>query len=151
MKTLLLAFLSLYSTCCVMDKDYPLFVQNNTSGAIQASINEGGEFGPLYPDTLLPNSKVRLSLPIPSDQKLAVAGGTATWASVFATKFPSDTLSLFIYDSDTLATYDWPAVRSGYKILGRFDLSLSDLERLGYVVKYPPDASMTGIKSFIRY
>ena len=44
---------------------------------------------------------------------------------------------LFIFSSDTLTKYGFSEIRSGYRILKRYDLSRQDLERLSYLVQYP--------------
>jgi hypothetical protein len=41
----------------------------------------------------------------------------------------SDTLSFFIFSSDTLNKYPWDSIRSNYMILQRYDLSLTDLAK----------------------
>ena len=58
------------------------------------------------------------------------------WEELFP-ELPSDTLSVFIFSSDTLQKYDWEKVKDDYNILKRYDLSHQDLENLGWVVKYP--------------
>lgn len=63
----------------------------------------------------------------------------------------SDTLNLFIFCYDTLVKYDWDVIRSKYKILKRYDLSLEDLKRLNWIVTYPPTEAMKNIKQFPPY
>ncbi|NLL27401.1 MAG: hypothetical protein GX259_01250 [Bacteroidales bacterium] len=58
------------------------------------------------------------------------------WEKVFK-KLPKDTLSIFIFDSDTLAKYSWDRIRSDYNILKRYDLSLKDLETQNWTISYP--------------
>ncbi len=61
---------------------------------------------------------------------------------------PNDTLSIFIFHSDTVSSYPWQTIRTEYKILKRYDLSIADLERLNYKVSYPPDNRMENVKMY---
>ena len=88
----------------------------------------------LYPDTLLPITKPFYGASRPND--FAYIDSKADWPDVF-TKLPKDTLSIFILNSDTVITYNWDIIRSQYKILKRYDLSLQDLKNRNFVVTYP--------------
>ncbi|HNB11084.1 MAG TPA: hypothetical protein PK754_16140, partial [bacterium] len=50
---------------------------------------------------------------------------------------PAETLMIFIFDADTLDQVPWEKVRSEYKILRRYDLSLQDLKDRDWKVVYP--------------
>ena len=58
------------------------------------------------------------------------------------------TVSLYIYNPDTLAKYKWQQIIDDYNILKRYDLILGDLQRLDFKVAYPPDAGMEGIQMY---
>ena len=64
---------------------------------------------------------------------------------------PKDTLSIFIFSTDTLNKYSWEEVRRDYKILRRYDLSIQDLELLDYKVYYPPTPAMSRMKMYPKY
>ena len=46
-------------------------------------------------------------------------------------------LMVFFFDRDTILHYSWEEVRADYKVLRRYDLSLSDLEAMDWTVEYP--------------
>ncbi len=52
-------------------------------------------------------------------------------------KNPSKKLCIFIFNGDTIDSYPWSKVRSDYKILKRYDVSLQDIENMGDIVEYP--------------
>lgn len=100
-----------------------------------------------YPDTTLLNeSAVAAVEPVPSNEQRSI--GLSWEYTDFFHYLPSDTLSIFIFDSDVYENTDWSEIRDNYNILKRYDLSLGDLERLKYVLTYPPDASMDGVRMY---
>lgn len=87
-----------------------------------------------YPDTIIPDTY---------EKRYGVSAGSKRpfdskekWEVVFD-KLPADTLSIFIFSSDTLDTYDWQTIRSGYKIMKRYDVSLDDLKQNQWIITYP--------------
>lgn len=137
----------LLSNSCKDDKfngyDNRLSIRNNSIESIY--------FGPAYsyPDTSLYGQGV---VPTSSTITYQVKAGETAKLSInccwedLIEDLSSDTLMIFIYDTDTLDRFPWEEVQSDYKILQRYDLSLGDLERLNFTVTYPPDATMVGVK-----
>ncbi|MBI4649585.1 MAG: hypothetical protein HY738_24045 [Bacteroidia bacterium] len=87
-----------------------------------------------YPDTIIPDTYNKIK---------GVSSGSRSpydshekWEKVFET-LPADTLSIFIFNGDTMATNDWQTIRSGYKIAKRYDLSLGDLQQSDWTITYP--------------
>jgi len=64
---------------------------------------------------------------------------------------PTDTMSIFFFDPDTLAKYDWSIIREEYKILVRYDLSHDNLRELKWCVCYPPTEAMQNMKMYPPY
>ena len=58
-----------------------------------------------------------------------------TWEQYFE-GLPCDTLSIFIFHTDTLNKYSWEEVRKGNMLLRRYDLGVEDVKRMGELV-YP--------------
>ncbi len=106
-----------------------LNVNNQTSRGLIINISEA------YPDTSIPlnNSKM---FGVPPGSKTGKVFKGKKWSDVFA-RTPKDTLSVFLFSSDTVVVYSWDEIRSGYKVLKRFDLSQQDLEAMNYTVTYP--------------
>jgi len=50
---------------------------------------------------------------------------------------PSDTISMYILSKDTIDKYSWDLIRSGNRILKRYDLSIKDLEKQNWTITYP--------------
>jgi hypothetical protein len=69
--------------------------------------------------------------------------------------FPNDTISIYLFNKDTVDMYDWEIVQRDYKILQRYDLSLADIyalkEKNGPVITYPPDERMKNMKMYPPY
>lgn len=131
-----------------MDRDYPLYVLNESNHSIKVYFNDDANHSALYPDTLISDFEDRLSIEIPIGGKKSVAGGDATWENIFEVSAPSDTLSLFVFHTDTLSKYNWDVIRNQYKILKRYDISLADLRQIDFTITYPPDSSMEGIQMY---
>ena len=62
-----------------------------------------------------------------------------------------DTLIIFVFNSDTLATYGWENVKDDYLISQRYDLSLNDLKRMNWHLSFPPTEEMRNIKMWPPY
>jgi hypothetical protein len=84
----------------------------------------------------------------PSEAKQRRGGrmrNPSTWATfapgsgpaLFTRRGYTDTLSIYVFDTDTLNTYDWVKVKVGYKVLKRYDLSLDDLKQMNWTITYP--------------
>ncbi len=125
-----------------MDYSYPLSVKNNSNHSIHLYINDNENFVSIYPDTIISNFSERISQQILSKETKDIAGGSASWESIFRISVPSDTLSIFVIHSDSLNKYSWNEIRNNYEVLKRFDFSLQDLEDLNYLIDYPAGSSM---------
>jgi hypothetical protein len=88
-----------------------------------------------YPDTTIPDDFGRIIRVQPNEKRYCEFRG-GSFDYVFK-QLPADTLTIFIFSSDTIATKNWQEIRSGYKILRRYDLSQADIERLDNTITYP--------------
>jgi len=104
------------------------------------------EYGILYPDTTLPKKNPK-SYKINKEWHFSLAYNEN---ALFA-MFPTDTMSIFFFDPDTLAKYDWKIIREEYKILVRYDFSHNDLKKLNWRIDYPPTEAMQDMKMFPPY
>ena len=126
----LLVLLSIVPSCkdFPLDRVYSFWIENKSDDLIYFLVSYS------YPDTIIPDSY---------DKIKGVSVGSKTpydsddpWEEVFD-ELPSDTLSIFIFNRDTLKTYNWQEIREGYKILKRFDISYDDLKQNKWIVTYP--------------
>ncbi len=107
---------------------YSIKIVNNTSTRLNCS------YGDAYPDTSLPLNYPYIIHILPND--FHNFNSSKKWESVVA-EAPSDTLSFFIFNSDTLNAFPWAQIRNEYKILKRYDLSIQDLQSTNYTITYP--------------
>lgn len=125
---------SLLSSQCEMDKSYIIRLINNSEHDIGYYFAMGGQYGTYYPDSLPITNNY-----IVYDMSKEIASGYEShleWEKVFLA-FPKDTMSVFIFHTDTLNKYTWEDVRNGYMVLKRYDLSLDDLKRINFTITYP--------------
>lgn len=152
MRTIIFYIILCTQSCekIAMDRDFPLYFQNNANHSVKGYLNDDEYYMALYPDTVISDFEERLGM-IESNEKARIAGGSATWESIYEVSVPNDTISIFIFHPDTLALYDWEIIRTGYKALRRYDLSLQDLNQLNFIVPYPPSPEMAGMKMWPPY
>lgn len=118
-----------------MDKKYAVYLLNNAEHSIGCYFGLGGNFGTLYPDTLLPVSNQYIITEIKPGSKYIYDSGIE-WEEIYS-KLPQDTMSVFIFHTDTLKNDSWEEIRGNYKVLKRYDLSLDDLKRMNWTITYP--------------
>jgi hypothetical protein len=110
------------------DWETVIWVENKSSIPVHFVFSE------TYPDTSLPKTWGYVNNLPPKDKKYAEFG-RRTYNEIFKS-LPADTLSLFIISSDTLAKYTWDEIKSGYKILKRYEISKADLGRYKNTITY---------------
>ncbi|MCQ2065689.1 MAG: hypothetical protein MJY66_07510 [Bacteroidaceae bacterium] len=93
--------------------------------------------GATYPDTLLPPDDLKKYVHKPSILPHSCTYIEVSEKSELIERFGSDSLMIFIFSTDTLNTYSWEEIRSGYKILRRFDFNVHDLDSLEWTLTYP--------------
>ena len=130
---------------------HPLYIVNNSNDTLKIYFNDDKDHRSVYPDTLITNFENRIIFedypPLSGKLEITAVG---SWKKSFKIHTIQDTMSIFVFHSDTLARYSWREIRRDYKVLARYDLSLEDLERLDFELSYPPDSRMQGIKMYPR-
>src|SRR5690606_22324054 len=96
-----------------------------------------------YPDTILPVTRPCLRR-LPKETNFYV-DSWVPWDKVFG-KLPADTLSIYYISHTVYENEKWDSIRIQRKILQRYDLSLYDLQKLGFSVYYPPTEAMRNMK-----
>jgi hypothetical protein len=117
-----------------MDYSYEINLVNKSGHSIGYYFATGGKYGTYYPDSLPETNNY-----IVYDISKVIRPGYEShlnWEKFFQT-LPKDTLSVFIFHTDTLNKYSWEQVRDGYKISKRYDLSLEDLKQRNWTIMYP--------------
>ena len=117
----------------LINKKYGFDIKNNSEYPINYYVaGLGMEF--IYPDTTLLSKEPSMPL---VNQGESLFWGTSYKLEDFFKELPNDTLSVYIFISDTIARYNWTTIRSEYKVSKRYDLSLSDLKKSNFVIIYP--------------
>lgn len=127
MKILFIVLLVLCNVGCdkLISGVYYIKVQNNTTDTIQFYASY------IYPDTAISDKKPSLTMAYPS--KYSYWDSKEKWEDIVS----SDTISMFIFSKDTVDKYSWDLIRSGNKIMKRYDLSIKDLEKQNWTITYP--------------
>ncbi len=120
---------------CESYERYVVYVENKANYSIGCYFALGGDSGTVYPDTMLPISNLYVAKEIKANSTYFKYSGIK-WEEIFE-ELPQDTLSVFIFHTDTLKKYSWEEIRDDYKILKRYDLSLEDLEETDFMITYP--------------
>jgi len=125
-RVLVIMLILIMSQSCeyLVDHVYFIEVQNNSDVAVRCYASYS------YPDTSLDLTKPRLQLINP--KSYTKIDSKEKWYKVL----PNDTLEIFIISEDTLIKYSWDLIKSDYKILKRFDLSVKDIEQMSSTVIY---------------
>jgi len=125
---------------------YRITVSNNGSDTVYFYENsEGGAFH--YPDTTIQTSQP--SALVRPGRKFYGIDSRTEWETIVQ-NLPADTLSFFFFDSITVKTNSWESIRSNYLVRYRYDLSIQDLQNLGFDVPVPPSTSMQGMKVYAK-
>ncbi len=131
-KILILLFILTTTVSCEdnhpFERVYRFWVENKSDKPVYFLVSF------TYPDTTIPDTYNEIRQvspgtknPFDSDKK---------WEEVFK-ELPADTLSVFIFNSDTINNTTWEEIRSGYKILKRYDVSIDDLKNSSWIISYP--------------
>jgi len=128
------------------DKSYDIQIDNNSNKTIKVYLALERAF--IYPDTLIEKEMPAKGFRTINPNRSTYFDSRITWQEIYNKYLPSDTLSIYIFDADTINSYDWQTIRKEYKILSRYDLSLDNLKYLGYRIAYPIDNRMNGIKMY---
>jgi hypothetical protein len=150
-KTILYSFvISIFFICakCEHESLYIIKFINESEYSIGYYFAAGGIYGTYYPDSL-PNQNDYIVYEMNKEIQSGI-GSHLPWNQFF-NNLPHDTLSVFIFHTDTLNLYSWYEVRDGYKVLKRYDLSLQDVYDLNYEIYYPPNEKMKNIKMYPPY
>jgi hypothetical protein len=131
-----MVLLAICSQCeLAMDYSYGIDLVNNSGHSIGYYFADGGKYGTFYPDSL-PETNDYIMYDINKVVRPGFEQHYKSWEKFFQ-NLPYDTLSVFIFHTDTLNKYTWGEVRSGYMILKRYDLSLEDLREMEFKIIYP--------------
>ena len=141
--------LLLISGSCHDEKEgYKLRINNLTDKSIYV------EWTTSYPDTSL----ITVTNPTYNPSITKVEANTLQRSiyrnaskGLFSLQGKIEKLSVFIFDAETLETTPWDIVQSKSLVLQRYDLTLEELERLKWIIPYPPTSAMKDVEMYPRY
>jgi hypothetical protein len=138
----------IYTLGCkdVLEQSYALKVVNNSETSIGLYFDVFFAGDPVFPDTSLPGANQYVFDDIESGN-LYIYDISRPFEDIYKIR-GVDTISMFFFDNDTLAKYDWSEIRSGYRILKRYDLSLQDLENRNFIIEYPLNPNLGPIEQW---
>jgi hypothetical protein len=139
----------------IMDRYVPLDIANESEFIICSYVPLIGRIGGIYPDTTLSFDNKNIGYTTNPNEIAHRSVGSISreqWIS----SFPKDTVSIYIFNKDTLDVYSWQVIQQNYKILQRYDLSLEDINNLKDkygipVIAYPPNEKMKNMKMYPPY
>lgn len=114
-------------------KQYGFDIRNNSNNSIKYYVAALG-MEHIYPDTaLLSSNPPMVTIPMGESR----FWGVGFKLEVLFDQLPVDTLSVYLFNVDTLNKYPWSVIRDNYKVIKRYDLSLPDLKKRNFIVTYP--------------
>ena len=127
-----------------MDIEYVILLKNQSNHKIDGYLGANEH----YPDTTVVETNFRRSLNPGSSIDFSAK---RPWEEIFERYVLSDTLSMFIFHTDTLEANSWETIISEYKVLQRYDLSIQDIHLLNHDIPYPPTEQMKDMRMYPPY
>ena len=157
---ILVLFVSVFLCSCFVDKPnghYHIPFKNNTTHSIYVYPESKEQYHafpsyqdtilqPYYPDPSVDTANYKI---MPKEKSIDALFRMSAYEAVFGYEF--DTLLVFIFNADTLETYGWDTIRAYYKVEQRYDLSLEDLQNIGFKLSFPPTEAMKRIHMWPPY
>ncbi len=131
-----------------MDYQYPLRLDNNSTYTIDCYFSFNEEIAPFAPNIVPDTIHYLLRGIKPSEYCRYI--NSVEWEEMFS-YIKSDTISIYIFHTDTLNKYLWKEICEDYLVLKRYDLSLEDLKKLNFKVPHPPSPIMRNMKMYPPY
>lgn len=156
----LILLISISFCSCFVDKPnehYHIQFKNNTTHSIYVDPESKEQYHafPSYQDTILqpyypdPSSDTAHFKIMPKEENIDALFKMTAYESIFG--FDYDTLLVFVFNADTLELLGWDTIRAYYKVEQRYDLSLEDLQNIGFKLSFPPTEAMKHIHMWPPY
>lgn len=141
-----LILIATFVISCVppIDTEYVILLKNQSNHRIDSYLGANKHF----PDTTIVETNFRWSV---EPEKSIGFSSTTRWEKIFEEYVPSDTLSMFVFHTDTLEANLWETIIDEYKVLKRYDLSIEDIQLLNYDIPYPPTERMKDMQMYPPY
>ena len=139
MKNLIYVLASVFIAACgdplgfVPPAAYSITFNNNLDRDIKVLFAIPG-YGYVYPDTVLTSFEPFLK---EAPVGMRFLDSKKPFEDLFRDDLPKDTLSIYIFNKDTLGFYPWDTIANRNLVEKRLDFSLSDLQNLNFIINYP--------------
>lgn len=142
--------LILVANSCKDDFPAPIetiYVVNKADHNIESTVPHND--GPFYPDTTLSEILAGSMQNTPPGRNAYYDHhGTGSLAELLEST-PEGLITVYLFHPDTLAIYSDQEIMDDYKVLARYDLSLTNLETLDFFVPYPPSEVMDSMQVYL--
>lgn len=156
----IILFFSIFLCSCFVDKPdchFHIPFKNNADHSIYvySEIKEQYHALPNYQDTILqsyypdPSLDPATNKTLPAEENIGALFSWSAYEYAFGDDF--DTLLVFVFNADTLELLGWDTIRAYYKVEQRYDLSLEDLQNIGFKLSFPPTEAMKHIHMWPPY
>ncbi len=103
-----------------------------------------------YPDTTLPHQYPNNIVNINPFKNKPIAESGCTFEELYRS-LEIDTVSFFVFSTDTLTKLGWDSVRRTYNIIQRYDIGRKDIKSILGKMAFPPTEEMRNIKMWPPY
>lgn len=142
-------------TCFLIGCDHvsTIYLINKTNRSVCVISPELGYGLDVYPDTIIPLEILKKNIRYSSDSTQIVYESLSGWYHEFLKK---DTVSIYIFDNDTVNFYSWDTIIAKNIVLQRYDISLEDVNSFcinKFVARlyFPPSEDMKRIHMWPPY
>ena len=141
MKKAFLYIITIFLLCSfscekLMERKYVINLDNKSDIRVYLAAGVPETSLGIYPDSSLPADKPFFQAIAPKSK------GTFFYSSnkfeyYFEKAFHNDTMSVYLFNADSVDAISWNLIQGQYKILKRYDLSLQDLQATNFAIPYP--------------
>ena len=110
----------LFGSACekFMEKKYVIKMENQTNERLYTAVGTTGTgTAGIYPDTALPAEKPIFSTVSPNSTGYVIYSSAKI--EIIFEALPNDTLSIYVFNADSVNAQGWDVIRSQYKVLKR--------------------------------
>ena len=107
---------------------YRIYIRNNSNIKVSDLIVN------TYPDTTIPDEYDKTGIILVGET--IMHNSKRPWKDVI-NDLPADTISIILFNPDTIAHYGWETIRNQHKVLKRWDVDAAYLEARNWTLTYP--------------
>ena len=128
--------------------EYGIFMRNDTNKNIVVWGTYDQTMGARLPDERPVSELIAPSINMSISPYEFIMGQRYDWVKSLS---DTDTIRVFVFDSEKYKETDWSTIRDQYLFLLRYDLTKAELDALGWRIAYPPTTKMKEINMWPPY